>query len=104
MQTITVNITSGNWTIETAVVQLKEGTIVGVELQSGMFHPVHAYSAEVQRKFWTSEYTRLNWAFTPEQMIAKAIGTLIVDVNPVHVSEDNWVDAAFEDRFEMSGF
>ena len=32
MQTITVNITSGNWTIETAVVQLKEGTIVGVEL------------------------------------------------------------------------
>jgi len=104
METITVNITSGNWTIETAVVQLQEGTIVGIELESGMYQPVHPYSAEVQRKFWISEYTRLNWSFTPEQMIATAIRTLMIEVNPVHVSEDNWMDAAFEDRFEMAGF
>ena len=104
METITVKITSGNWTIETADVQLQQGKIVGVQLHSNTYLPVHAYTAEVQRAFWTSEYTRLNWAFTPEQMIAKAIGTLLVAVDFVHEPEDNWIDAAFEDRYEMAGF
>jgi len=104
METIVVDIISGDWKIETAVVQLDQGAIVDVQLQSGYYHPVSATSAEVQRKFWTKEYERLGWAFTNEQMIAKAIGTLLLAVNYVHEPEDSWIDAAFEDRYEMAGF
>lgn len=111
MQTITVDIISGNWKIETAVVQLEQGEIVGVELQSGYYHPVSAKSAEVQRKFWTNEYeyvartSRVGATVpTPEQIIAKAIGTLLLAVNYVHEPEDGWIDAAFEDRYATAGF
>lgn len=111
MKTITVDIISGNWKIETAVVQLEQGKIVDVQLQSGHYHPVSATSAEVQRKFWTQEYeyvartSRVGATVpTAEQIIAKAIGTLLLAVDHVHEPEDSWIDAAFEDRYEMAGF
>jgi hypothetical protein len=111
METIVVDIISGDWKIETAVVQLDQGAIVDVQLQSGYYHPVMATSAEVQRKFWTKEYeyiarTSRVGATVPDQqqMIAKAIGTLLLAVDYVHEPEDSWIDAAFEDRYEMAGF
>jgi len=104
MSKLFIEIFSGDWIIETADVQTVDGKIVDVTLHSGRHQPVNASTVESQRKFWTEEYTRLGWTFTPHQMIAKGIGTMLIDVNIVHESEDHWIDAAFEDRHEMAGF
>lgn len=104
MQTITLDIFSGDWKINTAVVGLEDGKIRSVELLDPRHQPVGAHSAEVQREFWTGEYVRLGWTTTPETMIAKAIQVLLVDVDYVHESEDAWLDSAFDDRMILAGF
>lgn len=111
MNNITVDIFAGNWVINTAVVGLEHGKIVDVKLLNNRHHPVDPRSAEIQRDFWTREHehivrtSRVGAVMpTPDQIISKAIGTLLVDVDHVHQPEDAWLDSAFEDRMEMAGF
>lgn len=104
IQNVTVNIYSGNWVVDVANVQLDDGAIVDVQLQYGNHQPVNASTAESQRKFWTQEYARLNWSTTPLDMVAKAIGTLLLDNNATYEPEDYWLEAQYEDRYVLCGF
>jgi len=104
METIVVDIISGDWKIETANVQLQDGKIVAVELHGNYYKTINPTTAEVQRAFWVEEYKRLGWVSSNEQMIAKAIGMELIAHNDVHEPEDSWIDAAFEDRYENAGF
>ena len=104
MKFIVVNIFSGNFIVATARVGLINDSIHQVELSNDQYMPVSPVIAEAQRKFWTQEYQRLGWDFTPESMIAKAVGMELMHRDYVHESVCDWMDTMFEDRMEAAGF
>lgn len=98
MNTIIVDIFQGKWHVETATVQLDGGRVVGVELQSGKYHPVSPSTVEALSEFWTDEYARMGLDRSPIQVVERAIAMSLESINSSDDQEYQDM-VAFEDRF-----